>query len=131
MSEYVDFHHVPQEQMQIHDRLVNWARWAQPQHTGIVMPMFRHYRPYMYPESIPSSPINIRDAVEVQTTFAHIPEKHRHAIGWCYTIKSNPVGACRLLAVSRQGMADLITQGRTMISNRLTAHKKMCITSTT
>lgn len=119
MTQLVDYAHVPTHQGDIHERLINWARWCRPNHTNAVLPMFRHYRPYLYPERECSTPIDSKDAVEVQKCMAHIPEKQRYAIGWCYVIRSNPARAARDLGVSTQGLMDLINQGRDMVKNRL------------
>lgn len=117
----VDFNHVPANQADINDRLINWARWC---HSGSgrggVLPMFRGYRPYIYPERDVSIPIDSKDAVEVQKTMAHLPERHRLAVQWCYVVRNNPMRMCNHLVVSRSGLMALITDGRTMVKNRLT-----------
>ena len=48
-----------------------------------------------------------------------LPEKHREAIRWWYVYRRDPVGMARLLGVSKQGLADLVNAGRTMLQNRL------------
>lgn len=119
MKRDVDFAHVPSHQHEVDERLINWARWCRPNHRASVLPMFRLYKPYLYPERGASSPIDSKEAVEVQKCMAYLPEKHRYAVGWCYVIRSNPARAARDLGVSTQGLMDLINQGRDMVKNRL------------
>lgn len=128
MFEAVDFHHVPERQRDIDAKLVNWARWCAPgwQKWG-VQPMFKGYRPYLYPEIPAITPIDVVQATEVQKTMAHIPIKHRHAIHWAYIYCDNPAKMARSLAVSRDGLMQLVVDGRDMVKNRLTVQKPMCI----
>ena len=127
----VDFSHVPSNQTEIHDRLENWAKWCKPNHTSSMLAMFKGYKPYLYPDRGPSSTTNSKEAAEVQKTLAFLPEKHRHAIQWFYIFKSNPTRMCMALGVSKQGLFDLVTDGRTMVKNRLTVRKDMCINAAT
>lgn len=129
MIEPVDFHHVPERQREIDAKLVNWARWCRTGGGGSqVLPMFRGYRDnYFELPGAAMEPINVPQAVEVQKVMARVPEKNRIAVQWCYIIKSNPVRIARGLAVSREGLLLLITDGRDMVKNRLTVDKPMCI----
>lgn len=122
MTGIIDYNHVPERQSAIHDRLVNWARWCSGGGGGAsVLPMFRGYRDnYFELPGAAQSPINAPEAVEVQKTMAHLPEKHRTAVQWCYVYRNNPVRMCQRLGVSRQGLLDLVDEGRDMVKNRLT-----------
>jgi DNA-directed RNA polymerase specialized sigma24 family protein len=119
MNEAVDYNHVPAHQEAIHDRLVNWAKWCRSSGGRTVHPMFRGYRDnYWEAQPLPDY-VSTIDATEVQKTMAHLPEKHRLAVQWCYVIKSSPPRMARELGTSKYGLLELINEGRTMISNRL------------
>lgn len=121
MRQAVDFFHIPSEQTEIHARLVNWARWASPGHRGSVHPMFRGYRPYLYPEPASSSPINTLDAAQVQKIMCRVPERHRIAVQWYYIINGSPARICRAMGVNPAGLAQMVVEARTMVRNLLPA----------
>lgn len=121
----VDFAYVPANQYDIHDRLLNWAKWAQPGFMKTCSPMFRGYRPYLYPpEGGGGIPIDGRDAMKVQKIMKDLPEKHRCAIQWFYIIRCNPMPICRALGLNKQGLADMVKDGRSMASNLLRASER-------
>lgn len=124
MSQIVDFAHVPTNQAEIHERLENWRRWSRSTGRGGsgMLPMFEGYRnSYWEPARPASAPVDVLDAVEIQKVMPHIPERQRWALVWCYIWPSVPVPrVCLHLGVSKAGLQDLITTGRTMVNNRLT-----------
>ena len=127
----VDFSHVPSNQTEIHDRLENWAKWCRGSGSRNVHPMFRQYRDNYWEAQPAPTYLNTIDATEIQKTMAHIPERNRMAVQWCYIAKSNPTRMCMALGVSKQGLLELVTDGRTMVKNRLTVRKDMCINAVT
>jgi DNA-directed RNA polymerase specialized sigma24 family protein len=127
MRNIIDFNHVPPEQSAIHERLVNWERWQRGGNAGNVHPMFRQYRPAGYAEASAPSTVNALDAVEVQKVMKDIPERHRIAVQWFYILRTSPTKVCQAVGCSKEGLAVLIEDGRTMIKNRLTVRKHMCI----
>lgn len=123
MRAVIDFAYVPANQTEIHERLENWARWQRGGSPGNVHPMFRQYKAYMMKyreQEAPRTEVDQLDAVAVQKVMAHLPQSHRLAVQWCYVQRSNPLRVCQALGVSKQGLLDLITAGRTMVNNRLT-----------
>jgi hypothetical protein len=120
MQNVVDFNRVDPQQVEIHERLENWAKWQRGGHPGNVHPMFRHYRA-RNAESAPSASAEVDglDAVAVQKVMKDIPQRHRIAVQWCYVQRGSHVKPCELLGVSKQGLFELIVQGRTMVVNRL------------
>lgn len=123
MKNSVDFNHVPAEQAAIHDRLVNWAKWAKGSRPGNVHPMFRQYRNDYWEQAPAPSRTDTLDAVNVQKVMKDIPERNRIAVQWCYIIRSSPTKACQALGTSRDGLMQLINDGRLMIRNRLSIGK--------
>jgi DNA-directed RNA polymerase specialized sigma24 family protein len=115
----VDFFLVEPKHVKMHERLVNWARWAHSPQWGRVQPMFRLYRPAEHWEGQPvSNPVDSLDAAKIQKAVAKLPDKHRSAIGWNYVKRNNPKRAAQSLGVSLQGLAELVSDGRQMLMNR-------------
>ena len=120
-DDHIDFHMVRDEHLAIHARLEAWARWVKVRPSGWqVAPMFRQYRSKSWQWEMPQiqSPPNMLEAVATEKAVAQLPEKHRDAIRWAYVWCGNPMGMARRLAVSREGLLELIAQGRTMLKNR-------------
>lgn len=118
----VDYFIVSEAHADIHNRLELWARWVKPRKAGwTVSPMFRQYRSHAWQWETPEvrATINILDAVEIEKAVAQLPEKHKCAIRWNYVFKSSPVAMARQLGVSKEGLADLVRVGRTMLENRM------------
>ena len=84
--------------------------------------MFRMYRaPKQYETDlhIPIA-INTLDAHEVERAVSFLPDKQRTAVRWAYVFSYVPVNAVRQeLGVTREGLAELIHEGRVMLVNRL------------
>lgn len=116
----VDFSRVEDKHRAIHDRLVNWARWCRA--TGGnrgLHPMFRGYKSPQHWEAIDiPTQVDSLDAVKLEKAVAQLPEKHRFAVRWCYVYGTSPTKACQQAATSKEGLADLIRNGRQMLINR-------------
>lgn len=121
MKDVIDFNRVPPEQIAIHERLVNWARWCRPSWGSAVHPMWRKSGSARHWDIAPHipMPVNTLDAVVVEKAIYHLPEKHREAVRWWYVYRRDPVAMARNLGVSKQGLADLVDVGRTMLKNKL------------
>jgi DNA-directed RNA polymerase specialized sigma24 family protein len=125
--QYVDFAHVPPSQWAIHDRLENWARWCRgsdKQAGSNASPMFELYRSSdakrkerLYGD-LTEVPVDKLDAAQIQKAMAHLPDKHRRALHWCYVHPRNPTNMARELGVDLDGLAHLIRNGRQMLVNR-------------
>lgn len=120
-EEHVDYFLVADGHLDIHRRLESWASWVRVRpHGWQTAPMFRQYRSKAFqwhaPEVKPT--INIPEAVEMEKAVSQLPEKHREAIRWSYVWQDSPVATARRLAVTKQGLLDLIHAGRSMLVNR-------------
>ena len=118
----VDYNHVPERHTAIHARLENWRRWVIVRPNGWqVAPMFRLYqsKSRQWEAPVIQNPVDTLDAVLMEKAVSALPEKHRAAIRWSYVHAGNPVAMARSLAVSKQGLADLVDAGRTMLQNRI------------
>jgi len=122
VTEIVDYNHIQAHHEAIHARLENWRRWVivRP-HGWATAPMFRMYQSKSRQWHAPDiqEPIDTLDAVLLEKAVAALPEKHREAVRWWYVYRRNPVAMARNLGVSKQGLADLVDAGRTMLNNRL------------
>ena len=122
VQEAGDYSHVPERHAAIHARLENWRRWVIVRPNGWqVAPMFRLYqsKSRQWEAPVIQNPVDTLDAVVVENAVSALPEKHRAAIRWSYVHAGNPVAMARALAVSKQGLADLVDAGRTMLQNRI------------
>ncbi len=120
--EIVDYNHIQAHHEAIHARLENWARWLRPRLSGWhTHPMWRNSRTSRQWEVSPdiSAPVNALDALAIERTVAQMPVKHRDALRWYYVRQGSPVAMARNLGVSKQGLADLVDAGRTMLQNRI------------
>lgn len=121
----VDFFCVEDRHAEIHARLLNWARWVRPGRgmTGL-HPMFRQYRStetVADPQQVRIAPDGTDGlAVERVICSPGFPEINRTALQWNYVFTFIPVGkVCRHMAVNDRGLAKLVSDGRTMVVNRL------------
>lgn len=121
-KETVDYCYVNPEHEAIHARLENWARWVRVRPNGWqTHPMFRMYqsKARQWEAPVIQNPVDTLDAVLVEKAVALLPVKHREAIRWSYVYGRDPVAMARTLGVSKQGLADLVDAGRTILRNRL------------
>ena len=122
VQEAVDYSHVKPEHEAVHERLSNWARWVRVRPQGWqTAPMFRLYqsKARQWEAPVIQNPVDTLDAVVVEKAVSALPEKHRAAVRWSYVHSGNPVAMARALAVSKQGLADLVDAGRSMLQNRI------------
>lgn len=122
VTETVDYNYVQAHHEAIDARLRNWSRWVivRP-HGWQTHPMWRNSRTSRQWDVSPHVGVSTDtlDAVLIEKAVAALPEKHRAAVRWSYVHAGNPVAMARTLAVSKQGLADLVDAGRTMLQNRL------------
>ncbi len=123
VTEIVDYNHVQDRHQAIHARLENWRRWVtvRHHHGWATDTLFRMYqsKARQWHAPVIQTPVDTLDAVLVEKAVAALPEKHREAVRWWYVYRRDPVATARSLGVSKQGLADLVDAGRTMLNNRL------------
>lgn len=134
---YIDYQYIAPEHATIHERLQNWRRWVSVKGLAwTAHPMWRHLKEKEALESHErgeySIPPNSLDAHDMEKLVALLPEKHRFAIRWWYVYSGNPLKAAKQAAVSKERLAELVKEGRTMLINRTGAcdGKKNVVTST-
>jgi hypothetical protein len=119
-----DLNEVPSSQQKTHEDLMEWARWCgSGRGTRSTHPMFRGYVPYLYPEPTGGArPVDVLLALAVQRAFVRLPERHRAVLSWAYCYPwINPGRVQRSLAVTREGLAKLLLDSRTMMGNTVRA----------
>ncbi len=118
----VDFSVIAEGHAAINARLENWARWLRSSSAlrGKIHPMFRQYKSPMHWQRGPDRAlVDPLDAQAVEKAVSALPEGHRYALRWSYVWPwVSPSRASRALAVTRDGLADLLHEGRQMLINR-------------
>jgi hypothetical protein len=117
----VDFSIVPEHQMPMHDRLLNWGRWAHGSGHAQMSPMFRMYRSSeVFADGLVSggASVDIPDAALIAKGVVALPEDNRHALSWYYVNTGSPHRACRVIGCGMEHLARLVVDGRTMLVNR-------------
>ena len=118
----VDYNYIKPEHEAIHAMLVNWERCVRVRpHGWFTHPMWRNSRTSRQWEVSPyiGVPVNTIDAMLIEKAVSALPVKHREAVRWWYVYRRDPVAVARNLGVSKQGLADLVEAGRTMLWNRI------------
>lgn len=115
----VDHTRVPAEQSEIHETLLNWARWVKPRQTRSVHPMFQQYR-HGYEESNPKPACDQAEAVAVEKVLGTMPHDHALVIRWWYVYPIAASRVCRHLGLSQPGLGQMVIDARWMVRNRLT-----------
>ena len=119
--DFIDFFAVPDQQLDIHERLCNWARYVKPtRHTWAGAAIWRMGRSNsrQWHPPILVAPINTLDGHALEVAIRALPEPHREAIRWSYYYKTSPARARRLLGVTNEGLMRLVNDGRQMLINR-------------
>ena len=120
VTETVDYTHVQDSHQAIHARLENWRRWVivRP-HGWQTHPMWRNSRTSRQWDISPHVGVSTDtlDAMLIEKAVSSLPTKQREALRWCYVHCNNPAAMARELAVSKQGLADLVSSARTMLTN--------------
>lgn len=118
----IDFHRVEPHQVEIHDRLTNWAKWCNSSGSPAVSPMFRMYRSPARARGAEhtwaADAVNGPDGARVARFVGLLPEKHRRALNWCYLKPVNPRRAATEIGVTLDALAQLVRDGRQMLINR-------------
>lgn len=119
---HVDFVGVKPNHMDMHDRLLNWASWCRSRTAQGVAPGFGMHKSDEWDKREYGAETLIRvnklDAAAVAKGVARLPEKHRQAVQWYYTKRAmHPPLQAQKLALSVQGLRDILDDGRQMLVN--------------
>lgn len=117
-DDYIDFHAVPPEHVEIHDRLTNWGRWCNGSAAPAIAPGFDLYRSparargHGAEHTWALSSVDGGDAARINSLVMTLPLPQRAAVAWCYCKPVNPRRAAREIGVDLPELADLLRDGR-------------------
>ena len=116
-----DYARVEPHQIEIHERLRNWARWVMSRHGNSVNPMFRNYRSHAWQWHTPEirETCDVIDAQALEKLVGTLPIKHREAVRWAYVWRYQPHTRCKELGLSPEGLYRHLRDGRQMLINLL------------
>ena len=120
----VDFHHVEEKHFDIHDRLLNWARWVQVRPQYFVHPMFQQYRSHAWQWHTPVhvDSVDILDAQAIEKLMHKLATSYREAIKWAYVVRCSPTHARQAIGCTYADLYGFIRDGRQMLCNLLSLH---------
>lgn len=117
--QFVDFSFVPPSQWKIHDRLLDWAKWCNPPARQEVSAGFDRFRSDTWDRreygSATAKPLDKEDCQRVGAAVGLLPDYNRKALQWLYLNGRDPLGHAVKLGRDRQGLLDLIVEGRGML----------------
>ena len=118
--DYVDFSFIPESQLPMHWRLVNWERSLRGSVGSGVAPMFRQYRSSeVYGQGGGKLPLDHQDAEKIGRAVVALPTGNLLAINWWYVKPNSPAKAAKGLQCSIAELAQLVIDGRALLMARL------------
>lgn len=113
MRKYVDFNAIPEDQLPMHWRLVNWSRSVVNGSPSSVAPMFQQYRSSeVYSSGGGKIPFDAVDAGKVGKAVVALPTPNLLAINWWYVKPCAPSRAAKGMQCSFAELAQLVIDGR-------------------
>jgi hypothetical protein len=117
--EYVDFSFIPEHQLGMHWRLVNWERSLRGSAGSGVSPMFRQYRSSeVYSQGGGKMPLDHEDANAVGRAVVALPTPMLLAINWWYVKPVAPSRAAKGMQCSLAELARYVIDGRALLMER-------------
>jgi len=121
IRDYIDFHAVPDAQLAMHDRLLNWERYVRVHRVGWPQAaIWRLGKPNGRQWHTPElrEEVNTLDGGHMEKAVRALPDKHRDALRWHYVWRTTPSHARRVLGVTSDTLRVLVVDGRSMLMNR-------------
>lgn len=115
-----DFFHVEPNQLGIHDRLCNWAKYVASGRRAWQAPIWKLGRSNgrQWHEPVPRIPVDSQDGHKLEKAVCALPGPHREALRWAYIFRGPPHMARRELGVTDHGLYRLVSDARLMLVNR-------------
>lgn len=118
--EYVDFDYIPEHQLPMHWRLVNWSRSVVNSAPSSVSPMFQQYRSSeVYGGGGGKIPFDAKDADIVGKAVVALPTANLLAINWWYVKPCAPSRAAKGMQCTLAQLAQYVVDGRERLIERL------------
>lgn len=120
MSSNPDFHFVPEDQIAIDKRLENWAAFVRVKNFSWVSPIWKlgksNGRQWHEPEF--RLQCDTLDGMVIERAVGQLPDIHRSSLRWAYVYKHHPAKFCQQHGLSKNALAQIISDGRRMLINR-------------
>ena len=114
----VDFTIVPEAQLAMHDRLINWGLSCRNSGGTSTAPIFRGYRAPSAMDrygELTKAGVDTADARRISLAITTLPQANRLALSWYYVTPRNPASACRQIGCSMVVLDMLVRNGRQML----------------
>ena len=118
--EVIDFHEVPERQLEIHDALLNWARSMNGRAKQAVSASCSGYQspPSVRREREASVPVDHTSARRINRAVVALPLKHCKSLQWHYVMCSSVAAGRRYVVCTAEELAGLVIDSRDMLRNR-------------
>lgn len=120
-----DINYVEDKHRAIHERLINWGRWAEDRPIYQTCPMFKKlYRS----SSRQWHPIEVRDHIDpldaavLEKAVVALPAPHRRAMVWFYVFRGSELAFRRQEGYRQDFLCRVVRDARQMLCNRLAQH---------
>ena len=117
----VDFSYVPEKQLEMHDRLINWGLCSRNITGQNVAAGFDGYQSPSTVDrygELTKAALDHRDAHRIGKAVSFLPTPHRLALSWYYIAPGSPTKACKAIACTVVHLSTLVIDGRNMLINR-------------
>lgn len=115
-----DFHYVAPEHKAIDDRLTNWADYVRVKFPSWVSPIWKlgrsGGRQWHQPEF--RRACDTLDGHAMEKAVSGLPHLHRDVLRWAYVHRTGEIQFRRRHGLTREGLAQLLHDGRCMLINR-------------
>jgi len=119
--EQADLFVIPEHQLEMHKRLVNWAMWVRPGYGSKVHPMWANARSNARNWHVPEvrDTCDTLDASRLEKAVRQLPEKSAYLMRWYYVWCWAEMRVRRELGMTREGVLKSTIDARQMLINRL------------
>ncbi|MFD0669709.1 hypothetical protein ACT80S_18465 [Ramlibacter sp. MAHUQ-53] len=118
--DFADYHYVPAEQVAVHERLTNWARYVAVRWAPTQAPIWRlgksNSRQWHQPE--PKTDIDAIDAMKIERAVRELPMIQREVLRWAYVHRNGPIQIRKRLGLTADALLHVLLTGRLMLINR-------------
>jgi hypothetical protein len=117
----VDFSAIEDGHKDIHNRLLNWARYVSTNTLSINQPMFSQVKSSRQWDVDPhiSIPVDTLDGHVLEKAVFKLPILNRSAIRWYYVGRNSITSQRKEQGLTSEGLALLVRDGRQMLKNIL------------
>lgn len=124
-KQYVDLASVPENQWDMHEKLLHWKKWSNGREGRETSPMFGLYRSEAMAKreygAATVVPLDRDLALEIAAIIqaADFPRLQRSALNWFYIKPRKPAAKAREMGVTLRDLASLVLSGRALVEKAL------------